>query len=84
MTSKAANLRRDQFTFELRTEYVIDACEIRARGLFLCDWGSTRERDSETFRLKHACSSPAFLSLIMISTYSLVAWFRFGHPVHRW
>jgi len=47
LTSKAANLRRDQFAFELRREHVIDARETRER--FLCDWGSTREREPETF-----------------------------------
>ena len=58
MTSKAANLTRAHFTFELRREHVIDACEPRDRSL--CDLGATRERESKTFRLKYACScSPA-------------------------
>ena len=52
-------------------EHVIDACE--ARDGFLCDLGSTRERESKTFRLKHSGSSPALLPLIMMSTHSLVA-----------
>jgi len=59
MTSKAANLTRAQFTFELRREHVIDACE--TRDSFLCELGATRERDSETVRLKYACSSPPLL-----------------------
>ena len=63
MTSKAANLRRDQFTFELCREYVIDACETQARGLFLCDWGSTREKDSETFRQKPRLQLSCFSGL---------------------
>jgi len=71
MTSKAANLTRAQFTFELRREHVIDACETRDR--FLCDLGATRERESETFRLKYTCISPALLPLILMSTHSLVA-----------
>jgi len=81
MTSKAANLTRAQFTFQLRREHVIDACETRDR--FLCDLSATREKESETFRLKYTCSSPALLPLILMNTHSLVAWFPFGHLVHR-
>jgi len=36
---------------------VINVCETRDR--FLCDLSATRERESETFRLKYACRSPA-------------------------
>jgi len=39
MTSKAANLTRAQFTFQLRREHVIDACETRDR--ILCDLSAT-------------------------------------------
>jgi len=71
MTSKAANLTRAHFTFELRREHVIDACEPRDKSL--CDLGAIRERESEMFRLKYACSSPDLLPLILMSTHSLVA-----------